>query len=88
MQPQCVRCASEARFVWIDSEGLTSDTFQDVIEHGVKATLLQHNRTPLALCPTCCVQRITDALTIGELSYIEVCSPAGAAPGIVLPMAY
>jgi hypothetical protein len=35
-----------------------------------------------------CVERIVHALTMRELSYIEVCSPTGEAPGIVLPMAY
>ena len=88
MEPSCRDCGSQTAFVWLGSDDVTSNTFLEILERGLDATLLQHNPAPVALCPTCCVVRIVRALTLRDLSYIEVCSPRGTSPGIVLPMAY
>lgn len=88
MGTECRRCGSEARFLWIESEGLTAETLAQVLDEGLNATPLLNSRTLVALCAPCCVEQIVQALTLRKLSYIEVCSPAGAEPGIVLPMAY
>jgi hypothetical protein len=88
MGTECRNCGSEARFLWIDSEGLTAETLSKVLEQGLDATLLQNGRKLVELCAPCCVEHIVQALTLRRLSYIEVCSPTGAEPGIVLPMAY
>jgi hypothetical protein len=88
MEPSCRDCGSQPAFVWLGSDGVTCNTFLAVLERGLNATLLQHNPAPVALCAMCCVVRIGRALTLRDLSYIEVCSPRGTSPGIVLPMAY
>ena len=84
----CHDCRETAKFVWIESLGLTSDTFGQVLDRGVRATLLQNNPAPISLCARCCVERIARELTTQDLSYLEVCSPTGAEPGFVLPMGY
>jgi len=81
------RCGSPARFVWVASEGLTAETFSDLVDRGLKA-MLRNDLTPSALCAACCVNRIVHSMETRELSYIEVCPPSGEAAGIVLPMAY
>ena len=74
MQPQCQHCGSDARFIWIDSERLTSDMFSEVADKGLNATLLQGSSRPVALCATCCVERIVHALETRGLSYISKCA--------------
>lgn len=88
MEPSCRDCGCRPAFIWLGSDGLTSDNVLAILERGLYATLLQHNQAPVALCATCCVVRIVRALALRDLSYIEVCSPRGTSPGIVLPKAY
>ncbi len=88
MDAQCHDCRSTPKFVWVESQGLTADTFSEVLDRGVSATLLQHNPAPISLCAACCVERIARELSARDLSFLEVCSPAGAGAGFVLPMGY
>jgi hypothetical protein len=88
MGTECRNCASEARFVWIESEELTAETLSGVLDAGLSAMSLHESRKLVELCAACCVEHIVQSLTLRKLSYIEVCPPTGADPGIVLPMAY
>jgi len=84
----CDSCSEAARFVWVESRGLTGATFGQVLEHGISATLLAANSAPNSLCAGCCARRVCDALEAGKISYLEMCSPSGDEPGFVLPMGY
>jgi hypothetical protein len=88
MGRECDDCRETAKFLWIESLGLTADTFEQVLARGVRATLLQNNPAPVSLCGHCCVERISGDLTARNLSYLEVCAPVGPEPGFVLPMGY
>jgi hypothetical protein len=88
MNPACGQCGSHARFLWIDSAGLTDRNFEDVLDIGISESLLQNNPQPVSLCPECCVARIAHALGANAISYLEVCSPRGRDLGFVLPMGY
>ena len=88
MDEACHDCRDTPKFVWVESAGLTSDTFAEVLERGITATLLSHNPAPICLCAVCCVERIATELRARNLSYLEVCSPMGVEPGFVLPMGY
>ena len=88
MNRKCHDCGASAKFVWVESRGLTQDNFGEVLVNGISATLLKNNPAPVSLCAGCCVIHISDELMLRNVSYLELCSPNGAAPGFVLPMGY
>lgn len=88
MNPRCCQCTGDAKFLWVESTGLTERNFGDVLEIGISGTLLKDNRQPVSFCSQCCVERVSEALAANGNSYIEVCSPRGTGFGFVLPMGY
>ncbi len=84
----CDSCGSTAPFLWVESNGLTVDNFEIVLERGISETLLKENREPVSLCAKCCADRICREIESRDISYLELCSPRDATPGFVLPMAY
>jgi hypothetical protein len=38
MNPTCGQCGSQARFLWVESAGLTEDNFDDVLDVGISRT--------------------------------------------------
>jgi hypothetical protein len=88
MNPTCGQCGSQARFLWVESAGLTEDNFDDVLDVGISRTLLEKNPPPISLCPDCCVAQIAHTLGANGIAYLEVCSPRGRDIGFVLPMGY
>jgi hypothetical protein len=88
MSGVCHECAKPARFLWVESRGLTQDNFGAVLDSGISETLLKDNPEVISLCAGCCVTYISRALESGRISYLEVCSPKGNTAGFVLPMGY
>ena len=88
MDDECHDCQGTPQFIWVESAGLTADTFEEVLDRGVTATLLVHNPPPMCVCAGCCVERIARDLRMRDLSYLEVSPPTGAEAGFVLPMGY
>lgn len=85
----CRDCAGAARYLWVESKGLSSETFEEILKSGLAKTLLTWgNPPPLSVCGKCTVKRIAQVLDGTGYSYVEVCSPRGSDEGIVLPMAY
>jgi len=72
----------------MQSQGLTIETFGDVLEKGPERTLLSCGNPPESLCGTCTATRIGKRLQAGDLEFFEVCSPHDKQEGLVLPMAY
>lgn len=88
MDEACRECKAPAQYAWIESQGLTPETFASVLDQGFSTTLLPRNPPPVSVCADCCVTRIISTLGASDLSNLEVCGPRGAAQGFVLPMAY
>ena len=86
----CADCkSSPARCLWIQAQGLTIETFSDVLEKGPEKTLLTWgNPVPKALCGACTAKYVGKNLQQSGLEFFEVCSPHEDQEGIVLPMAY
>lgn len=85
----CANCNSQARCLWVHSQGLTIDTFGGVLEKGPEQTLLTWgNPSAESLCGTCTAARIGQRLQTGDFEFLEVCSPHDTQEGLVLPMAY
>jgi len=88
MSPRCSECGDNAKFLWVEAQGLRETNFDEVLDHGLFETLLKDNSEPSSVCAGCCVVRISKALEVGNISYLEVCSPRGEASGFVVPMGY
>lgn len=88
MNPTCDQCGGQAKFLWVESAGLTGSNFKDVLDMGISESLLKENPQSVSLCADCCVARIAHALGSIGISYLEVCSPRGRNLGFVLPMGY
>lgn len=88
MRPTCGQCGSQAKFLRVESAGLTGSNFNEVIDVGISESLLKENPQSVSLCADCCVARIAHALKAMRISYLEVCSPRGRDLGFVLPMGY
>lgn len=88
MNPQCQDCGQEAKYLWLESSGLTGDNFEETLDKGISKTLLVNNPKPISLCGKHCVQRIAAAFEKQNVFYLEVCSPKGADNGFVVPMGY
>jgi hypothetical protein len=85
----CADCKAQARCLWMQSQGLTIETFSDVLEKGPEQTLLPWgNPAGESLCGTCTATRMGKRLQAGDLEFFEVCSPHDGQEGLVLPMAY
>jgi hypothetical protein len=85
----CADCQAPARCLWIESRGLTIESFGDVIEKGPQSTRLTWgNPAPTSLCGKCTAERIGNRLQTGSFEFFEVCSPHLDEQGLVLPMAY
>jgi hypothetical protein len=85
----CVDCKAQAHCLWMQSQGLTIETFDDVLEKGLEQTLLTWgNPAGEPLCGTCTAKRIGKRLQSGDLEFFEICSPHDAQEGFVLPTAY
>lgn len=85
----CRDCGQTAHCLWIESEGLTRETQDELLANGLRKTLTawgNPQRTPL--CGACTVRRMSENLRSNGASYIEVCSPHATDEGIVLPMGY
>ena len=86
---KCADCKAPARCLWMTSQGLTIETFGDVLEKGPEPTLLSWgNPAPESLCGICTAARIGKSLQAGDSEFLEVCSPHDEQEGLVLPMAY
>ena len=88
MDRYCAECGNNARFLWVDSDGLTGENFGECLDKGVSKTLLPHNQAPVALCSKCCVKRLRTELEARRLCYLEVSPPRGSEDGFVMPMGY
>ncbi len=85
----CADCKAQARCLWMQSQGLTIETFGDVLEKGPAQTLFTWgNPAAESLCGKCTAARIGKRLQAGDLEFLEVCSPHDRQEGLVLPMAY
>jgi hypothetical protein len=85
----CADCQGTARCLWIESRGLTFESFRDVIEKGPQHTLLTWgNPNPTALCGKCTAEHIVRSLQDDSFEFFEICSPHRDQEGMVLPMAY
>ncbi len=84
----CTDCKSKASILWVNSRGLSLETFAEVLEKGLQQSLLAWgNPAPIPLCGACVAKRIGECLRSGGPSFFEVCSPHGEQQGMVLPMA-
>lgn len=88
MNPQCRDCGQKANYLWVESNGLTGDNFEETLDKGVSETLLIKNPEPISLCGKHSVQRIAAALEQQNVFYLEVCGPKGTDNGFVVPMGY
>ncbi len=88
MDNKCYDCSKLAHYVWIESGGIESENFSDILDKGLYTTLLKQNPNPTSLCGDCCVKRIMKQLEEKDIEYIEVCSPKGNKSGFVVPMGY
>jgi hypothetical protein len=85
----CAACTAKAHCAWIESRGLTSDNFRNLMQEGPRRTLLKWgNPSPASLCGNCTVERLIVSLRTEHLEYFEVCSPHGTSEGILAPQAY
>jgi hypothetical protein len=85
----CADCQGTARCLWIESRGLTVESFGDVIEKGPQQTLMMwRNPSPTSLCGKCTAEHIARSLQADGFEFFEVCSPHRDEEGMVLPMAY
>ena len=85
----CADCQGTARCLWIESRGLTLESFGDVIEKGPHQTLLTWgNPNPTSLCGKCTAEHIARRLQADGFEFFEVCGPHRDEEGMVLPMAY
>ena len=84
----CAECGNNARFLWVDSRGLTGENFGESLDKGLSKTILPHNPPPVSLCSRCCVKRIETELEAKRLHYLEVSAPKGSEDGFVMPMGY
>ena len=84
----CAECGNNARFLWVDSRGLTGENFGESLDKGLSKTILPHNPPPVSLCSRCCVKRIETELEAQRLHYLEVSAPKGSEDGFVMPMGY
>ena len=88
METICHDCGLKANFLWVESSGLTSYNFGNVLKKGFSETLLPRNPKPISLCGKCCVKHIAKDLQWKDITYLEVCGPKGTDDGFVIPMAY
>ena len=88
MNPKCQDCGENANYLWVESNGLTGDNFEETLNKGVSETLLNKNPKPISLCGKHSVQRIAAALEQQNVFYLEVCGPKGTDNGFVVPMGY
>jgi hypothetical protein len=88
MDPNCRDCGKKAKFLWIESSGLTAHNFGNVLAKGFSDTLLPRNPKPISLCGKCCVRYIVIELEGKDITYPEVSGPRGKDDGFVMPMAY
>lgn len=88
IETNCHDCGQTAKYLWVESNGLTGDNFGETLDKGVSETLLRHNPQPISLCAKCCVRHIAKELEAKRLSYLEVCAPKGNVDGFVIPMGY
>lgn len=85
----CSDCKAQAHCLWMQSRGLTIETFGDVLEKGPERTLLSWgNPAAESLCGACTATRIGKNLQAGDFEFFEICSPHDEQEGLVLPMAY
>lgn len=85
----CRDCKNSASCLWIESRGLTLETFSGVLEVGPRKTLLSWgNPAPVSLCGGCAAEYIGHRLGENEYEFFEVSTPHNDQQGIVLPMAY
>ncbi len=85
---QCMECGQGARFLWVESAGLTGENFTECLEKGLSNTILKNNPAPRTICDKCCVKHIEKELSARQLSYLEVSAPKGSVDGFVFPMGY
>ena len=88
MSLQCHDCSQKANYLWVESNGLTGNNFEETLDKGVSETLLINNPKPISLCGKHAVQRIAAALERQNIYYLEVCGPKGTDKGFVVPMGY
>jgi hypothetical protein len=88
IRDDCVDCGLPAKYLWVESRGLTERNFGEVLDRGVSRTLLRDNPAPVPLCAECCVRNISTELKARGIAYLEVCSPKDDTIGFVLPMGY
>jgi hypothetical protein len=85
----CSDCTMPGRCLWIESQGVTLEAFGDVLEKGLRTTVLSWgNPAPRSLCGKCVVERIAKSLRADGFEFFEICAPHGANDGLVIPMAY
>ena len=85
----CAECRKAANSLWLESRGLSIESFGRVVELGPQKTPLSWgNPAPVSLCGACTVQRISRKLEHEEFEFFEVCAPHRDQQGIVIPMAY
>jgi hypothetical protein len=85
----CADCKASAHCLWVESQGLTPDTFDQVLEKGPRSTVFTWgNPPPAPLCGKCTAQRLTKTLLADGFEYFDLCSPHYEQQGIVMPMAY
>lgn len=85
----CTQCQAPGRCLWIESRGLTRESFADVVAKGPQDTLLRWgNPVPISLCGKCTAERMGVNLKLDGVEFFEMCSPHQDQEGIVLPMAY
>ena len=85
----CADCNEQAHCLWMHSQGLTIETFGDVLGKEPERTLLTWgNPAPTPLCGVCTAKCIGKSLQEDGLEFFEVCSPHSEQEGMVVPMAY
>jgi len=85
----CADCKASAHCIWVESQGLTPDTFDRVFEKGPRSTVFTWgNPPPMPFCGSCTAERLCKALQADGFEYFELCSPHHEQEGIVMPMAY
>jgi hypothetical protein len=85
----CAECKAQACCLWMQSQGLTLQTFSEILDGEPERTLLSWgNPGAESLCGRCIAMRIGKRLQAGDLEFFEVCSPHDGQEGLVLPTAY
>jgi hypothetical protein len=86
MDTLCHECGQTAKFLWMESSGLTAHNFGNILKKGFSETLLPRNPKPFPLCGKCCVRHIAKELEGKDITYLEVRGPKGGEDGFVIPM--